>query len=320
MDSLLTLSAKAAMTDNNIRMVNEQVKTTPELANFPSRTVSGTHYYYLRHKDGDGSSVGFREANNGIASSSDNYELVIAQMYILAARVELDKAVEDAYPGGPSAYEREITMRKGREVAAAIGHRVWYGDDASSTGFNGFAKLLGTTAASSGGRVVFSDTTSAANNTSVYLVRYGDEGVSFDFGNNSTIRLSQFRTESIIGKNNEKHPGRVADISGWMGMRLATVEGAMRIANVREESGKVGLSDKMVANALRYWRGAPPSAIYMNRTAAYLLQCSRTHTTVQGPSARVSSALGPFAPFPTESQGIPIVITDALTDSEAFVS
>ena len=191
---------------------------------------------------------------------------------------------------------------------------MWYGDNASDKGFNGLINIL------PAARVSFGDITgSATTKSSVYLVRYGvANGLSFDLGNNSTINLSEWRTETIYDANSKPFPGYVADISGWIGFSVKTLEAAWRIANVGTESGKVGLSDKMIAAALSNWRGAAPDAIYMNRTAAFLLQQSRTYS-LSG-TAKLPGFVAPFAPSPTESNNIPIVITDALADDESFVS
>ena len=72
------------------------------------------------------------------------------------------------------------------------------------------------------------------------------------------------------------------------------------------------------AHFISSWRGAAPDAIYMNRTAAYLLQCSRTYALMG--AGKLAGSVGPFAPMPTESNNVPIVITDSLVDTEAFVT
>lgn len=310
--------AKLNGNDKSIGLIEEGIKTCPELANFPARMVKGTSYTYVARKGRP--TVGFRTANNGIDPSKSEFDQRTAQMFILSALVETDKAIADAYEDGPDRYNAIEAAGVAQDTMEAIGEQVWYGKNADANGFEGLQSLLGTTAASAGGRVIVSDTTSGSNNTSVYLVRYGDHGVGFDFGNYTTLDLSDFRVESIVGVNGKKHPGYVADISGWIGLTLKSLEGAMRIANVRAEAGKAGMSDKIIAEALSYWKGAPPDAIYMNRKAAFLLQTSRSVTTMQGPTGKVSSGIGPFAPAPTESNNIPIVITDALGNSESFLS
>lgn len=321
METLLDFVAKQAGTDTSLKIVDEGVNTTPELTTFPARQVTGTSYFYLRHKEDESVVAPFRKANQGTDESEDDYERVLAQMYMLSKPIICDKLIAEADLEGPERHNERKGVNEMRRLARGIAHQVWYGDDASSDGFAGIQKTIGTTLASNGGRVILSDTTSAANNTSVYLVRYGvDDGVSFDMGNNSSLDVSEFKIESVQDAKGKKFQAYIAYIAGWLGLRIATAESVMRIANVRTEAGKKGLSDEMIAEAISYWKGAPPNAIWMNRRAAWLLQKSRNVTTMQGPTGKVSSTIGPFAPSPTESQNIPIVITDALTNTEAFVA
>ena len=206
----------------------------------------------------------------------------------------------------------------------AVGTQVWDGTNADSLGFQGVKQALDASVAlADGGRVAKADTTSGTGNTSVYLVRYGRDGLGFDFGKNGALELSAFRAETkreTVNGVEKAYPVYTADLTGWIGLRLSTIEGAMRIANVREQSGKEGLSDKIIAKALRYWRGRAPDAIWMNRTAAYLLQASRSVTIMSGASGKPTGSVEAFAPMPTEVYGIPVVVTDSIGDAEAFVA
>lgn len=303
--------AKLNGNDQAVGIIEESLKTCPELANFPARQVAGTSYHTVRRTGRP--AVGFRSANAGVDASKSTFEKVLAEMYILSARIEVDRAIADAYEQGAAHLQAVEAAGVGQALLESVGAQVWYGKSADANGFQGLQQLST--------NVTVSDTTSGTGNTSVYLVRYGENnGVSFDFGKNSTIDLSEFRLESIADSNGKKYPGYVADLCGWIGMRLATAEGVARIANVREQATKAGLSDKIIAKALSNWRGAAPDAIYMNRTAAYLLQCSRSVTIMAGPTQKASGIVGAFADFPVESNGIPIVITDALSDTEEFVA
>lgn len=321
METLLDFVAKQAGTDTALKIVDEGVKNCPELTTIPARQVAGTSYFYLRHKEDDSFVAPFRKANKGTDPTEDNYERVLAQMYMLSKPIICDKLIAEADLEGPDAHNQRKGVNEMRRLARGVAHQVWYGDDATSDGFAGVQKAIGNTLVSNGGRVLLSDTTSAANNTSVYLVRYGvDDGVSFDMGNNSSLDVSEFKIESVQDAEGKNFQAYIAYIAGWLGLRIATAESVIRIANVREEAGKKGLSDEMIAEALSYWKGAPPDAIWMNRRASWLLQKSRNVTTMQGPTGKVSSTIGPFAPAPTESNNIPIVITDALAQTEAFLS
>lgn len=304
--------AKLNGNDIAIGIIEESLKSCPELANFPARQVKGTSYTTVRRTGRP--TVGFRFPNSGIDASKSTFAKDIHEMFILGGRVAVDKAIADAYELGPEALKGEEAVAVGQGSLETVGKQVWYGTSASEKGFSGIQQACGSS------RVTKSDTSSSASTkTSVYLVRYGiANGVSFDFGANSTLELSDWRVESLLDSANNPFPAYVADLSGWIGLSIKTLESVWRIANVGKESGKVGLSDKIIADALSNWRGAPPDAIYMNRTAAFLLQCSRTFTLTG--SGKIAGNVGPFAPAPTESNNIPIVITDALVDDETFVS
>ena len=320
METLLDFVAKQAGTDTSLKIVDEGLKNCPELTTIPARQVAGTSYFYLRHKEDDTWTAPFRKANEGTDSSEDNYERVLAQMYMLSKPIVCDKLIAEADLNGPDAHNQSKAINEMKRLAKGIAHQVWYGDDASSDGFAGIQKTLGTTLASAGGRVYLSDTTSGSNNTSVYIVKYGDDGVSFDLGNNSSLDVPDFKLESVKDANGKLFQAYISYISGWMGLRIATVEGVMRIANVRFEAGKDGLSDDIIADALEYWTNGQPDAIWMNRKALNLLRKSRQVVTNQGPTGRVTSSMTHTAPPPTESNNIPIVVTDALVQTEAFIS
>lgn len=321
--AMLTLLdiAKRAGNDLSLGLIEEGVKTCPELAKIPGRSVAGTSYTYLRRTGRP--AVGFRAANDGVESGKSKYEQVRAQMYILSGIVQVDKAVADADEQGPEALQGDEAAGVAQSLMEAVGAQVWDGTTADALGFQGVKEILGTETVDNGGRLMKSDTTSGTGNTSVYLVRYGRDGLAFDFGKNGAMELSEFRTETVrktVGGVEKAHTVYAADLTGWLGLRLSTVEGAMRIANVREQSGKDGLSDKIIAKALRKWTGRSPDAIWMNREAAYLLQASRSVTIFSGMGGKPTGGHEAFAPMPTDVEGIPIVITDAIGNAEAFVS
>lgn len=314
--------AKRSGNDTSLGIIEEGVKTCPELTRIPGRAVEGIEYTYLKRTGRP--PVGFRAANAGVESGKSTYEQVRALMYMLSGIVEVDKGVADADPQGPEALQGDEASGVAQSLMEAVGAQVWDGTAADSNGFQGVKQALDPDLAlANGGRVAKADTTSGSGNTSVYLVRYGRDGLAFDFGKNGQLELSEFRTETkrkTVNGVETAHPVYTADLTGWIGLRLSTPEAAMRIANVREQSGKAGLSDAIIAKALRYWRGRAPDAIWMNRTAAFLLQASRSVTIMSGAGGKPTGAVENFAPMPTEVYGIPVVITDAIGDSEAFVA
>jgi len=304
--------AKLNGNDVAIGIIEESIKTCPELANFPARQIKGTSYTTVRRTGRP--TVGFRKPNAGVDATKSTFAKDTHEMFVLSGRVEVDKDIADAYELGAEALKGEEVVGVGQSSLEAVGSQTWYGLNANADGFAGLQALCGTS------RVSLGDITAGATTkTSLYLVRYGlANGVSFDFGANSTINLGEWRVESVRDSANKPFPAYVADLSGWIGLSVKTLESIWRIANVGTESGKNGITDKIIAAALSNWRGAAPDAIYLNRTAAFLLQCSRTYALTG--AAKLAGNVQPFAPMPTESNGIPIVITDSLVDTESFVT
>lgn len=63
--------------------------------------------------------------------------------------------------------------------------------------------------------------------------------------------------------------------------------------------------------------GMTPDVLLMSRRSAYQLQTSRTATTIYS-GQKSSSGMEVMAPQPTESNGVRIVVTDSITNTEAL--
>ena len=87
-------------------------------------------------------------------------------------------------------------------------------------------------------------------------------------------------------------------------------EGATLNMELTADTGK-GLTDLLIADLLsRFPASRPPTELVMNRRSLMQLQKSRTAT----------NATGAPAPIPTESFGVPIIVTDQISSTEALVS
>jgi len=91
-----------------------------------------------------------------------------------------------------------------------------------------------------------------------------------------------------------------------MALQLGSKYSAARIANV-----ETALDDDKIYEALSLFPASlQPTHICMNRTALKLLRASRTST----------NATGAPAPRPTEVEGIPIIVSDQIVQTEAVVA
>ena len=93
-----------------------------------------------------------------------------------------------------------------------------------------------------------------------------------------------------------------------LGLQVGNVNGLCRIRDLTEDSGK-GLTDDLLAQMVATCPvGYRPDVLFMSRRSRRQLQQSRTAT----------NATGAPAPTPIDHDGIPIVATDSITDTEAL--
>ena len=231
---------------------------------------------------------------------------------ILDGSFAVDKALADAYQnGGADAYLLKELIRTMRQKLFAAESQVINGVNSDAGGFvglrddaqlNALADTMVVEAGTAG--------TTADVQTSVYLVRSGDDDVAVIAGNDGNFDVAEEPVviEKVVnpGTDNKVYPAYYTAVCGHMGLQYGGAFSAARLCNV-----ETALTDDDIYNALSQFPASrPPTHIAMNRTALKLLRNSRTAT----------NATGTGAPFPTEVEGIPIVVSDAVTSTEAIVA
>ena len=89
-----------------------------------------------------------------------------------------------------------------------------------------------------------------------------------------------------------------------------------RLKDATADSGK-GVTDAQIALLLsKFPVGERPTHLLMSRRSAYQLQISRTMTA----STKQEAFTGILPGVPTESFGIPIIITDSISDTETLTA
>jgi len=120
--------------------------------------------------------------------------------------------------------------------------------------------------------------------------------------------------QAITSTGNKQLMAYVSNISTWIGLGIGSATSVWRVAGITKTAG-ADLTDvrghhlisKVPLNRRQGLRW------FMNRTAAFTLQASRKAIgqVIAGPGGTPA-----FAPYPTELAGIPITITDSITDTE----
>jgi hypothetical protein len=296
--------AKLNGSDEVVGLIEEVLTSAPEVQTFPYRTITGTSYPTVTRVSLP--TVGFRLANAGTTATKSEFVRKLVETYILSGRVEVDKAVGMAYEQGMSAYEMIEAVGTMKATMIELGSQIWYGIANGSNGFPGIKAALPYTAGIADGSVINAEGSTATTASSVYAVVFGNQEVTLVGGNGSVPDLGEFRDETILDGDSKPLPGRVADLVGWVGLQIGSVNSVRRIANVTADSGKGLTTDLLDEMNNSFPVGHQPDAYYMSRRSR--LQLKIDLATPERPSVSM----------PTEYDGIPIIATDSILNTDAI--
>lgn len=289
--------------------INNLLDSAPLIARMPwVPSSNGTSHKYVTWTTAP--TVGFRAENTGREFSRSADTVVTANLKILDFSFAVDKAVADAWrDGGPEAFIAREARRHIRAAMAALETQLINTTDATN-GFTGL-KTLASIDALADAMVVNAAGTTAATASSVYLLNVGEGvGVAGVYkGDGMPLGMGDTIVQDMNATNSH-YPVYYTPGVGWFGFQIGGAYSISRIVNLTEDSGK-GLSDAQIAKAIALHPvDQRPNLIVMNRRSLRQLQASRTATTTTGAPA----------PFPEESFGVPIVVTDAIGNTEALVT
>lgn len=311
--------AKLNGTDKVVGLIEENLTYAPELTIFPARSIRGTSFYTVKRTGFP--SVSFRGANAGVAATKSSFAKQLTECFILAGLVQIDKAVGMAHEDGEGALEMIEASGVMKQSLITLGSQIWYGVSADASGFPGIKALVPKTQTAGDGtsaNMVNAAGTTATTASSVYGVKFGAQDVQIVTGNGASFDLSPFRDQQIPdpADSTKYLAGRVADLTAWVGLSVQNVNCIGRILNLTEDSGK-GLTDSLLADLFaKYPVGYKPDALFMSRRSRKQLQKSRTVTLFGQGTNRPNQGI--VAPLPTEYEGVPIIVTDSILDTDAI--
>jgi hypothetical protein len=301
--------AKLNGADPVVGLIEEVATASPEVTTIPARTIRGTSYKTVIRNSRP--TVAFRAANEGTDPTKSNFTERLVECFILSARIEVDKAVARGYEDGPEALQAIEAVGVMRAALSTVGSQTIYGTTAGAKGFVGLQDLVTTFGTE---LVVDAGGTTANTGSSVYAIKAGPQGVQYVYGNSSTFDLSPFREGDALDSNSKRYAAFIADLTSWIGLQCVNKFAVGRLKDATEDSGK-GVTDAKLAELLsKFPVGERPTHFLMNRRSAYQLQISRTMTA----STKQEAFTGILPGTPTESFGIPIIITDSINSTEAL--
>jgi hypothetical protein len=310
-DSLFALADLLKINDLNLAdlEVTDLLQDAPLLAALAAETASnGTLHSYV--KETAAPVVGFRAANAGRDLSHSTDTAVTITLKILDASFQIDKALADAYmKGGPAGLVERELKRHLRAAFAAAELQIVNGVGADAGGFVGLTGASTIDALADG--MVY-NATGATALSSVYLIRTTPEGndVTVITGNDGQINVGETVEQLVKDGDGKSYPAYTTSVLGWLGLQIGSAQSVGRIANIGAAAGKT-LTDAMLGEALALFPSSrQPNLIVMNRRSRKQLQLSRTAT----------STTGAPAPRPDEYEGIPIITSEAVLNTETAVA
>ena len=278
---------------------------------FAQAASNGTLHKYLKLTTA--SSAAFRAANAGLDKTNSADTLVTDTLAILDGSFPVDVALAQESKNGVDAYLAMELMRTMKTIFSVAEKQVIYGTSNDATGFAGLADdaQLDTT---SDTMVYNAGGTTADTQTSVFLLRSGKDDVSYILGNDGNIVVDedpQIVPWKPSASSTQSYPAYYTAVNGYSGFQIGGAYSAARIANLHASDEDAQLTDDMIYEALALFPAArQPNMIVMDRQSLKQLRASRTAVNVMGaPSSR-----------PTEVEGIPIVVTDSIVNTEALVT
>lgn len=284
-------------------MVDEVLAHAPLLARLPARAVASHNFTYTKKTANP--VTGFRAINAGLENTAGSYERVQVDLAYYDASFAMDVAAAKVDERGVDHILGIEAMAHLQSAMANIESNLLYG--AAAGGFDGFADQANLNGLADA-QVIGAGGTTAATAQSTWLIAEGAGDVEILWGEGGVISVSDRQmVRNFPGTGSYWQYAH--EIGAWCGLKIGRDQSVVRIANVTEDTGK-GLTDDLISQAISLFPASlQPTVIVTGRRSLGQLQQSRTATNVTGAPA----------PFPSEAFGVPIIVSDNASETEALL-
>ncbi len=328
-DKFLTLLdvTKMGGSDPAVGLIEEVNTVAPELMELKGRPINGITFKHKKRtvlaKDSAGNISVFRHANQGQVIVSSNYEESQGSCYFLDIPLQIDEAVVNSgKQEGSSSQEIFASETTGivRQALISLGDQFYRGTSADAKGFQGLLSTYDST------NCEVSAAGSSGAATSVWLIWNDPQGVHWVFGNNTGLTLpGEWTRQQVSDSNSKKYFAWVNNVSGYVGLSVGHTRSIVRTKLCTTAKPFTdALTAEMLSKLPIFMRRSPDLRLLMNSQAQFQLQKSRstvnlgTQDTTNGDKLNRYAGGGvmQFAPPPTESMGVPIILTDSIPNNE----
>jgi len=308
-DSFLTLADLVKINDKNLADINvtDLLDDAPFMKALAADVSSnGTSHKYV--KETGAPVVGFRTVNNGRENTKSSDTLVTIDLKILDASFKADKALADSYFRGAESYIQREALRHLKASFFFAEQQFINGTGNDLDGFTGMADAIAPgddmTVDAGGSEASGSGDSSLS---SVWLVRTLNDGTELTaiLGQSGEIQIDESVVQRVEDDSGKHYTAYWTPIQGWLGLQVGSANSMVRIHSLDDATHK--LTDNLIYDALSLFPASrQPNLIVMNRRSVKQLRASRTAT----------NATGAPAPRPVDVDGIPIIVTDAITSND----
>lgn len=307
--------AKRKIADSEVGLIDETMRAVPEVSginlltgqqidNLASAKTMKATTYNTRVRTGL-PSVGFRDINSGTATTKQTTENRIISCFLLNPRWQADKGIA----GFDANLMEELAENAAAHLQAAfqqLGKQHYYG---TNTTYGGHAKgFPGLIDAVTSGMTIDAGGTTATTGSSVYAVQYGLQGVRWVLGNDGQFEITDPREQDALDASSNPYTVLMQELFAHVGLQVGSTQAVGRIKDLTEDNGK-GLTTTLLRSLYRKFAdvGKRPDAFLMTQ---------RSYDQYEAHLESLS--ISPSEATKTAFRGVPLVVTNSLSDVEAL--
>ncbi len=309
--------------DPVIGLVESAITSKPELSELPAVAHEGTYFNVARRTGLP--TAQFAQVGAGVTPSKSTFKLDRKEMFLMNSLLEIPK---DYVTAQNKRLEDILAIEAAGIIEASfykLCQQMYYGTSTTlggsaytpdANGFDGFAQL--TNSDTNDLEINLGGT--AGSSTSAYIVACNEKQTSLAVGKDGQLTLTpwleQLITISGSGNTVKKNMAYVSQMLGWFGLTFADQYSVWRVRNADGSTAGKSINDKAISQAIAL---IPVNKrnnlkIFVNRNGAAQLQESRSAVGFQTADG---AGKGAYAPQPTDSNGVPLIVTEAITNTEA---
>lgn len=250
--------------------------------------------------------------NTGTVPVKASYETRGGQCFHYSGRFQIDQALTLADPDNAAAYMADEMLAGTRGLLISLELSVIYGKAYHQQGAFGLVDTIGD----------YMTISATGNNSerqhggaSVWAICANADMLHTVWGTSKVVSFGEQRKETVSRLTATGQQGDMDAITRSFHCHFGFAQlDEFATARIVNESDRAKLTDKLLAQLVNNFpAGHTPSMLVMSRASRARLQQSRAEAFVY---PKNSAGKTPYAELPTEFEGIPIIVTDALLADE----